>query len=123
MQVVEKTRHINVTFSGYGLPLIKEAILKAYPKSKIIEEENDDEVLELWEDTDIAKQIKTRKTPGRTLAIYRDRSGMTLVQLAEKIGTKYTNISAMENDRRPIGLRMAKKLGEVLNVDYTKFLR
>ncbi|MBP5438230.1 MAG: helix-turn-helix transcriptional regulator [Treponema sp.] len=123
MQVVEKAHHINATFRGYGISLIKEAILKAYPESQIIEEENDDEELELWENTDIAKEIKSRKTPGRTLAIYRDRSGMTLVQLAEKIGTKYTNISAMENDRRPIGLRMAKKLGEVLNVDYTKFLR
>ena len=81
------------------------------------------EVLEVWEDTDIAKEIKACKTLGRTLAIYRDRSGLTLVQLAEKLGTKYTNISAMENDRRPIGLRMAKKLGKVLNVDYTKFLR
>ena len=123
MQVVEKTLHINAKFNGYGIPLIKEAILKVYPNSQIIEDENDDEVLELWDDTDIAKEIKTRKTPGRTLAIYRERSEMTLVQLAEKVGTKYTNISAMENDRRTIGLRMAKKLGEVLNVDYTKFLR
>ena len=123
MQVVEKAHHINAKFNGYGIPLIKEAILKVYPNSQIIEDENDDEVLELWDDTDIAKEIKTRKTPGRTLAIYRERSRMTLVQLAEKVGTKYTNISAMENDRRTIGLRMAKKLGEVLNVDYTKFLR
>lgn len=123
MQVVEKALHINAKFNGYGIPLIKEAILKVYPNSQIIEDENDDEVLELWDDTDIAKEIKTRKTPGRTLAIYRERSEMTLVQLAEKVGTKYTNISAMENDRRTIGLRMAKKLGEVLNVDYTKFLR
>ena len=123
MQVVEKAHHINAKFNGYGIPLIKEAILKAYPNSQIIEDENDDEILEVWEETDIAKEIKTRKTPGRTLAIYRDRYGLTLVQLAEKIGTKYTNISAMENDRRPIGLRMARKLGEVLNVDYTKFLR
>ncbi|MBO4386995.1 MAG: helix-turn-helix transcriptional regulator, partial [Treponema sp.] len=114
MQVVEKAHHINATFRGYGIPLITEAILKAYPESQIIEDENDDEELELWENTDIAKEIKSRKTPGRTLAIYRDRSGMTLVQLAEKVGTKYTNISAMENDRRPIGLRMAKKLGEAL---------
>ncbi len=122
MQVVEKAHRINARFNGYGISLIKEAILKAYPDSQIIEDENDDEMLEVWEDMDIAKEIKARKTPGRTLSIYRDRSGMTLVQLAEKVGTKYTNISAMENDSRPIGLRMAKKLGKALNVDYTKFL-
>ena len=56
------------------------------------------------------------------MAAYREREGLTLVQLAEKVGTKYTAISAMENNRRPIGLIMAKKLGKALNVDYKKFL-
>lgn len=54
------------------------------------------------------------------MAAYREREGLTLVQLAEKVGTKYTAISAMENNRRPIGLIMAKKLGKALNVDYKK---
>lgn len=122
MQVVEKTRHINAIFNGHGIPLIKEAILKAYPNAQIIEDENDDELLEEWKTTDVAKEIKARKTPGRILSIYRERSGLTLVQLAEIVGTKYTNLSAMENNRRTIGLAMAKKLGKALNVDYTKFL-
>lgn len=121
MQVVEKKRHINATFTGSGIPLIKEAILKAYPNAEIIDED-DGKILDEWKSTDIAKEIKARKTPGRTLAIYRERAGLTLVQLAEQVGTKYTNLSAMENNRRPIGFAMAKKLGKALNVEYTKFL-
>lgn len=122
MQVVERTRHINATFKGCGIPLIKEAILKAYPNAEIIDDENDDENLDEWKSTDIAKEIKARKTPGRMLAVYREREGLTLVQLAEKVGTKYTNLSAMENNRRSIGIAMAKKLGKALNAEYTKFL-
>lgn len=123
MQVVEKTHHINATLSGFGIPYIKDAILKAYPKAMITEDENDgeDEYTE-WDESPLAKEIKAERTPGLVLAAYRERAGLTLVQLAEKIGTKYTAISAMENNRRPIGLRMAKKLGSALNVDYTKFL-
>ncbi|MCF7915807.1 MAG: helix-turn-helix domain-containing protein, partial [Spirochaetaceae bacterium] len=70
----------------------------------------------------LAKEIRTKKTPGKLLQAYRLREGLTLVQLAEKIGTKYPNLSAMENDRRTIGLAMAKKLGQVLNVDFEKFI-
>lgn len=75
-----------------------------------------------WEETDIAKEIRAERTHGLVLQVYRERAGLTLVELAEKIGTKYTAISAMENNRRTIGLRMAKKLGEALGVDYMKFL-
>jgi len=121
MQVVEKTCHINATLSGMGIPLIKDAILKAYPKAEIKEDDAEDDYID-WDDSELAKEIATERTPGLVLAAYREREGLTLVQLADKIGTKYTAISAMENNRRPIGLTMAKKLGKALNVDYTKFL-
>ena len=121
MQVVEKMRHINATLSGRGIPLIKEAILKAYPKAIIREDDTDEEYID-WDESDLAKEIRAERTPGLVLAAYREREGLTLVQLAEKVGTKYTAISAMENNRRPIGLIMAKKLGKALNVDYKKFL-
>ena len=50
------------------------------------------------------------------------RAGMTMVELANAVGTKYPNISAVENDRRAVGLDMARKLGSALNCDYRKFL-
>lgn len=121
MRVVERTRHIDLTLSGTGIPFIRDAILKAYPDTKIIDDDSGDEYVD-WEETDIAKEIRAERTPGLVLQAYRERAGLTLVELAEKIGTKYTAISAMENNRRTIGLRMAKKLGEALSVDYMKFL-
>ena len=48
------------------------------------------------------------KTPGKLLEAYRERAGLSIVQLAEKTGIKYTNISAMEQDSRVIGLSSAR---------------
>ncbi|MFA6857988.1 MAG: helix-turn-helix transcriptional regulator [Treponema sp.] len=75
-----------------------------------------------WDETDIAKEIRTNKTPGKLLNAYRIRAGLTVTELAKAAGTKYPNISAMENDRRAIGLDMSRRLGKALNVDYQKFL-
>ena len=119
MQVQEKTRHIDVSIQGLGLEVIKAALTQAMPEAVITE--NDDELIE-WEQTDIAKRIQINKTPGKILQAYRERAGLSIVQLAEKTGYKYTNISAMEHDNRAIGLSSAKKLALALGCDYTKFL-
>ncbi|MCL2805053.1 MAG: helix-turn-helix domain-containing protein [Treponema sp.] len=75
-----------------------------------------------WEKTDLARKIQINKTPGKILQAYRERAELSIVKLAEKTGIKYTNISAMENDNRVIGLSVAKKLASALNCDYAKFL-
>jgi transcriptional regulator with XRE-family HTH domain len=59
---------------------------------------------------------------GKLVRVYCEKAGMTLVELANAVGTKYPNLSAIENDRRAVGLDMARKLGEVLKVDYRKFI-
>lgn len=82
---------------------------------------NSDESI-LWNQTDLAEEIRAEKTPGKLLKAYRLRAGLSVVELAAAAGTKYPNISAMENDRRKIGLGVARKLGKALNVDYFKFL-
>lgn len=50
--------------------------------------DNDEELVE-WKHTDLAREIKSMKTPGKVLKAYRERAGFCLVELAEKIGTKY----------------------------------
>lgn len=119
MLVVEKTYHIKANISGPGTEIIGDLIKKTYPNADIIE---DSDELIPWNKTDLAKQIQADKTPGKLLKAYRERAGLSVVELANIAGTKYPNISAMENDRRTIGLKTARKLGKVLNVDYVKFL-
>ena len=118
MQVREKTHHINVNLTGEGAEHIVRAIREHFPDAQIL----DDNETELWDDTELAADIRVRKTPGKLLRAYRERAGMTMVELADTVGTKYPNISAIENDRRTVGLEMARKLGSALNCDYRKFL-
>lgn len=62
------------------------------------------------------------QTPGTMLRGARYREDMTQVQQAEVSGIPRRHISDMENNRRPIGKQAARKLAEVLNVDYRLFL-
>lgn len=119
MLVVEKAHHIEANISGAGTDIILNLIKENFPLADIID--NSDEAI-LWNETDLAREIKADKTPGKLLKAYRQRAGLSVVELADAAGTKYPNISAMENDRRKIGLNMARKLGKALNVDYVKFL-
>jgi len=69
-----------------------------------------------------AAEVFPDSTPGSRLRGARGLHGMTQVQLAAKIGVSVPNISAMENNRRPIGKAMAKKIGEVLHFPYQALL-
>jgi len=52
----------------------------------------------------------------------RFRESMTHAQLATASGILRRHITDMENNRRPIGKQAARKLAEVLKVDYRAFL-
>lgn len=62
------------------------------------------------------------QTPGTMLRGARFKEDITQVQLAAASGIPRRHISDMENNRRPIGKQTARKLAEVLRVDYRVFL-
>ena len=119
MLVVEKVHRIKAEISGDGSNIIADLVLKEFPDAEIISSNSDSIV---WKNSDLEKSIRIEKTPGKLVRAYREREGLSVIELAKKVGTSYPNISAIENDRRSIGLRMARKLGKALNVDYTKFI-
>ena len=59
---------------------------------------------------------------GSAIRGLRLRDGLTQEQLARLLGIKRTNLSEMENGKRPIGKNMAKRLAQVLKTDYKVFL-
>jgi len=69
-----------------------------------------------------AEDVFPDSTPGSRLRGARGLREMTQARLAELTGVSVPNISAMENDRRPIGKAMARKLGEALEFSYKVFL-
>lgn len=60
--------------------------------------------------------------PGSAIRGLRLREGLTQEQLARLLGIKRTNLSEMENGKRPIGENMAKRLEQVLKKNYKVFL-
>lgn len=68
------------------------------------------------------EEVFPGSTPGSILRGARFKEGMTQLQLAEASGIPRRHISEMEHNRRSIGKERAKRMAEVLNVDYRVFL-
>ncbi len=82
-------------------------------------------VQEVGEDGELLytlEEVFPETHPGMVLRGYRAREDMTQKDLATKIGISASNVSDMERGRRPIGTKMAKRLGKALNLDYRLFL-
>ena len=83
-----------------------------------------DELISQREHDELVAKIgpKGGFTPGASLRAYRYREELTQAELAEKCGVPQANISAMEKGKRPIGLKVAKRLADILNCDYKKLV-
>ena len=74
-----------------------------------------------WRETaeeDFAKYTEA----GQMLRGARFKAELTQKQLAEKLGVKQHHICEMEHGKRVIGKEMAKRLSEVLDINYKVFL-
>ena len=71
---------------------------------------------------DAFPDLTDNKLPGVSLKGARVKEGITQNQLAEMTGVKQHHISEMENHKRSIGKKNAKKFAEVLNMNYKVFL-
>jgi len=52
----------------------------------------------------------------------RVKENMTQRELAMRLGISPANLSSMEHGKRPIGKEMAKRIADILSVDYRCFL-
>lgn len=68
------------------------------------------------------KEIAKYGEAGLALRGLRARESLTQKALAELIGVSPHHISEMENNKRPIGKEMAKRLAKALHADYRVFL-
>lgn len=66
--------------------------------------------------------VKKIGSSGVSLKGARVKEGLTQADLAKKVGLSPRYISEMENGRRPIDEKMAKKLSKPLRIDYRIFL-
>lgn len=117
MQVHVKKPRIDVHISGKGEQLVLESLRKIYSDVEVSE---DDQVVDI-EQTEWYQSTAAVLHAGDILATYRDNADLTLDLLAEKSGIPKPNLSAMENNKRTIGPKTAKKLAKVFGCDYRCF--
>jgi len=53
---------------------------------------------------------------------YKDRSGLTVTELAEKLGTSKGYVSDILNGNARIGVKIARALGKLTNKPWYKYL-
>ncbi len=124
MQVVVKTPHIEISVKGTAIPPKLISILQEEYGQELNFIEDDDEELVNVVETQWYKNIKAKMTPGSYLKIYRENKGITQAKMGKMLGdVPRQNISGMERGTRPISLKMARKLSEILGVPLEKFIR
>ena len=84
-------------------------------------EVNDDGQTIPWRES-VQDLIEKYTEAGVALRGARAKADLSQNELAHKLGIPQSHISDMENGRRPIGKKMAKRLADVLDVGYKVFL-
>jgi len=118
MRVHAKTPHIDVQITGTGADVLVEMLKKTIKDLKV---STDDETIPVNSDPWF-QQLRNSRTSGEVLWCYRDNAGITLDELSQRSGIAKSHLSEMENNKRPIGLKTAKKLAEALGCDFHRFL-
>ena len=111
MLVAAKKPRISVRVTGVGTREVVKALRKLYEVEVV-----DITTTEWW-----ARSEATAHS-GDALWTYRDNAKLTLARLSRMCGIAKSHLSAMENGKRPIGPRSARKLAKALGVDYRMFL-
>ena len=74
-----------------------------------------------WEEL-AGDRIGQYTKPGLALRGSRLKEGLTQAELGAKLGVSQYNISKMEQGTRPIGKKMAMRIGKVLRINYRVYL-
>ena len=122
MQVHVKTPRIKIDIEGEISNKHLSLLKKEYGKNVHLIKNEDDKLIDVFK-TDWYKQIKLQMTPGKNLKVYRMNRGLTQIQLGKLLGgIPKQHISNMENGKRAISLKMAKKLSKLFKVSIERFI-
>jgi DNA-binding XRE family transcriptional regulator len=122
MQAIVKMPHTEkIIING----IIPEKLMAFFRKehAEIIIIDDEGEEIVPAKKTAFYRETRENTEPGDVMRLYRTMRGMTQEELGEKMGgINRQNISAMENGSRRISLKNSKKLSEIFDVPYKRFL-
>ena len=120
MLVVVKKPHIEI--KGKAIPAwIIGGLRESYGKDLTITDDNENELIDIYESA-WYKGMKETRTPGKVLAAYRFRNGLTLKQLGDMLDLTPQKVNDMEKDNRGISKEMAKKLADIFKTSPARFI-
>jgi len=103
---------------SYSFSNVPNEMIRSFIQSLIAYEEDSVPWREVYKDA-------FKKVGGEipyTIRAYRSGENMTQKKLAKLLKMPQGNISQIENGKRPVGKKLAKKLGKIFNVSYRMFL-
>jgi DNA-binding transcriptional regulator YiaG len=112
MLAVVKTPHIDLRIQGSISPFLIQALRREYGRKLHLEGEGSVDFFE----TDLAKRLEKRATPGGCVKIYRENMSLTQEELGKKTGVSKSYVSDWENGRRKISKEKAKKLSVLFGI-------
>lgn len=124
MLVVAKAPRINVEVFGEGMDELVKLLRREIPDVVITPEPSgdDDEFVNVVE-TDWYKKMQAEWHPGDTISVKREHLGLTQAELAERTGMSIPSISLIENRKRGVGVRTARKLAAALGIPVERLIR
>ncbi|GAB1482993.1 hypothetical protein MASR2M78_18090 [Treponema sp.] len=118
MLVRAKMPHIDARITGTGTDILIKTLKRSIADLEVLSE---DESIQVNSDP-CFQGVGNSRSAGEVLLTYRNAAGITLGDLSERSGIAKSHLSEMENNKRPIGLKTAKKLATALNSDYHRFV-
>ncbi len=130
MSAVAKMHHTDFIVGGDKMRLFRvpestaHAVLHSLERYEIrIDNANGDDDEELVDAGEIFSELYAETSKAATLLRgYRGRDKLSQADLAKKLGTSQSSVASMEHGRRPISIKMAKKLAEIFDTKYQSFL-
>jgi putative transcriptional regulator len=113
MRIIESVNGIELTIHR-GKEKVLPALKKLYPNIQVMD---DQKGAVCYESSAYGSCVH----PNRVL-LFRQRSGMTQREVADAAGMQREAISMLERGKRNLGIRVAKKLAVVFDVDYRELL-
>jgi len=118
--LAKDTQHVYTNVPVATLQLI---LRKLTPFETSAAPESDDNWDNLFEDSRArVGGVKAYQKAAAVVRGYRNRDGITQNELAKRLGSSQSNVSAIENAKDPIGKKLAKKLAKIFNTNYEIFL-
>lgn len=122
MSVAVKTRLTEITVGKNKTHLYLVPTIKAHSIEKLLEEYRVDGEKMISSDEVFKHLVEEYGKAGTLIHGCRTRDNLTQVALAKKLGTSQSAVAAMESGARPVGKLVAKKLAEIFDTDYQRFL-